>query len=301
MPINDKRLQLATESFLAFREKEREELCGESPAMKGIRPMTTEEKIEVMQAWVDGQPIQVSERAGIWDDCKPVWNWTLYDYRITPTHPPLPAGKRYVPKAERMGAAPEGLMHWGGRVANWTTTGNDEYSWRFPHYCCDNQFEIAPDHPPLPEGKRYIPLDERHGPAPKGLVWWSFDQKDWCDSIVEKTPPYRQDWPAAHYCADIDQDEWKVCEKCGNTLAEGVECCEGDVERCEVTIYDYQLVYTRCGRNLLHVATSDPDFIAYEYSVGGKPVNRVSPRLGEPLVRDEIAAAPVAVLFRRSK
>lgn len=49
---------------------------------------TTVEKIAVMQAWEDGKPIEVRRRSGDdWVTVKrpietPIWDWSLYDYRI---------------------------------------------------------------------------------------------------------------------------------------------------------------------------------------------------------------------------
>lgn len=47
--------------------------------------MNTEEKIEVMQAWVDGETIQVKDCLDVeWRDSDPGWNWVDYDYRVKP-------------------------------------------------------------------------------------------------------------------------------------------------------------------------------------------------------------------------
>lgn len=49
--------------------------------------MTTEEKIAVMQAYVDGKKIQAKTfGADNWMDCivEPSWNWVVYDYRVKP-------------------------------------------------------------------------------------------------------------------------------------------------------------------------------------------------------------------------
>jgi len=47
---------------------------------------TTEEKIAVMQAFVDGKTIQAMDHGyADWDDCpRPVWDWFMTDYRIKP-------------------------------------------------------------------------------------------------------------------------------------------------------------------------------------------------------------------------
>ena len=51
--------------------------------------MNTKQKIEVMQAWLDGKPIQ-RERKGLadWADWsatnEPVWCWSDFNYRIKP-------------------------------------------------------------------------------------------------------------------------------------------------------------------------------------------------------------------------
>lgn len=49
--------------------------------------MTVEEKIEVMQAYVDGKQIQVQmlTPSVMWVDThKPIWDWDTYTYRIKP-------------------------------------------------------------------------------------------------------------------------------------------------------------------------------------------------------------------------
>lgn len=49
--------------------------------------MTTEEKIAVMQAYVDGKKIQVKACCvREWRDCivAPDWDWVSYDYRVKP-------------------------------------------------------------------------------------------------------------------------------------------------------------------------------------------------------------------------
>ena len=49
---------------------------------------TLKEKIEVMQAALDGEEIEVySARGDDWVKTNvPVWNWDNYDYRIKPKH-----------------------------------------------------------------------------------------------------------------------------------------------------------------------------------------------------------------------
>lgn len=44
--------------------------------------------VEVMQAFVDGKTVEVSERHRYQFDKTedPIWNWTRYDYRISPEH-----------------------------------------------------------------------------------------------------------------------------------------------------------------------------------------------------------------------
>lgn len=52
--------------------------------------MTTEEKIEVMQGYIDGKQIQVRYRQyymlSEWSDCTlvPTWDWSTREYRIKP-------------------------------------------------------------------------------------------------------------------------------------------------------------------------------------------------------------------------
>ena len=55
---------------------------------------TLEEKIEVMQACLDGKTIEIFED-GIWNDWKanrqfPDFNWTDFDYRIKPENKQVP-------------------------------------------------------------------------------------------------------------------------------------------------------------------------------------------------------------------
>jgi len=49
--------------------------------------MTTQEKLEVMEGFVEGKKIQWRPKGDIkWDDCVygPDWNWGMNDYRIKP-------------------------------------------------------------------------------------------------------------------------------------------------------------------------------------------------------------------------
>lgn len=55
---------------------------------------TTKEKIAVMQAFVDGKPIEICEVGGNWISLHPdwkgqevCWNWEEYDYRVAPPKP----------------------------------------------------------------------------------------------------------------------------------------------------------------------------------------------------------------------
>ena len=52
---------------------------------------TTKEKIEVMQAYVRGEQVQLLNIDGNWEDIKsPTWSWGLRDYRVKPK-------KKYIP------------------------------------------------------------------------------------------------------------------------------------------------------------------------------------------------------------
>ena len=52
---------------------------------------TTKEKIEVMQAYVRGEQVQLLNIDGNWEDIKsPNWNWCKRDYRVKPK-------KKYIP------------------------------------------------------------------------------------------------------------------------------------------------------------------------------------------------------------
>jgi hypothetical protein len=46
----------------------------------------TKECIAVMQAYVDGDPIQCTHRTGqnAWEEGEPEWQWALYQYRTAP-------------------------------------------------------------------------------------------------------------------------------------------------------------------------------------------------------------------------
>ena len=48
--------------------------------------MTTEEKIEVMQAYARGETIEVSDKgANDWSEIKhPLWGWNSFEYRVRP-------------------------------------------------------------------------------------------------------------------------------------------------------------------------------------------------------------------------
>ena len=48
--------------------------------------MTTEEKIKVMQAHIDGEYIEFRIKGEeVWEDCGiPAWNWQEFEYRIKP-------------------------------------------------------------------------------------------------------------------------------------------------------------------------------------------------------------------------
>lgn len=56
-------------------------------------PMTTAEKIAVMQAFEDGKPIEtLIQRAqhAVWERVDyPLWNWSKYDYRVAVTKPSI--------------------------------------------------------------------------------------------------------------------------------------------------------------------------------------------------------------------
>ncbi len=49
---------------------------------------TTKQKIEVMQAFVDGKPIQYkgNDKWSTWKDMpvEPTWDWNYFDFRIKP-------------------------------------------------------------------------------------------------------------------------------------------------------------------------------------------------------------------------
>ena len=55
----------------------------------------TEEKIEIMQAYVDGRDIEFRSKKNIrgeWSEIpsgrNPHWNWEVFDYRLKPKHQP---------------------------------------------------------------------------------------------------------------------------------------------------------------------------------------------------------------------
>ena len=52
--------------------------------------MNTQEKIEIMQAHLDGAVIQSDAKGDTWSDVgNPVWNWYSIDYRVKP-EPEIP-------------------------------------------------------------------------------------------------------------------------------------------------------------------------------------------------------------------
>jgi hypothetical protein len=60
-----------------------QETCSCNTSPKG----NTREKLAVMQAFLDGQPIQCKLATlsdPNWTDCDPMWNWGTYDYRVKP-------------------------------------------------------------------------------------------------------------------------------------------------------------------------------------------------------------------------
>lgn len=75
--------------------------------------MTTQEKIEVMQGYVDGKQIEyVYKGQSLWRDIeKPSWNWTMFDFRIKPE-------KKYRPYEN----TDEMIADWSRRfrVVNWS-------------------------------------------------------------------------------------------------------------------------------------------------------------------------------------
>lgn len=48
--------------------------------------MTTEEKMEVMKAFIEGKPIQCKrvDYNDDWYDCNPAWDWPTFEYRVKP-------------------------------------------------------------------------------------------------------------------------------------------------------------------------------------------------------------------------
>ena len=45
---------------------------------------TLKEKIEVMQAALDGKEVEYDHGNGFWESCSPTWDWASWDYRIKP-------------------------------------------------------------------------------------------------------------------------------------------------------------------------------------------------------------------------
>lgn len=68
---------------------------------------TTTEKIEIMQAFIEGKEIEVRERwTGEWRDATtPTWNWLANDYRIKPKE----------------------LSMTNRQLAEWLAKGNEQY------------------------------------------------------------------------------------------------------------------------------------------------------------------------------
>lgn len=58
---------------------------------------TTKEMIEVMQAYENGEQIQILDINGIWEDKEyPYWNWAKCDYRVKPKFVPFETAEEFL-------------------------------------------------------------------------------------------------------------------------------------------------------------------------------------------------------------
>jgi len=82
---------------------------------------TTEQMIEVMQAYVDGKPIEVTLPDGHWGEAEslPFWDWIMRDYRIAPLTKPSINWDHVAPEYK------------------WMATDKDGFTWLFSDcpYC----------------------------------------------------------------------------------------------------------------------------------------------------------------------
>ena len=73
--------------------------------------MTTQEMIEVMQAYDRGEEIEMGhtdDDEGEWASVEvPIWNWGVFDYRVKPKEPKFKIGDEIVCKSSRDIANPE--------------------------------------------------------------------------------------------------------------------------------------------------------------------------------------------------
>ena len=66
--------------------------------------MTTQEKIEVMQAYARGEAIEVSDKgADNWSEIKcPLWDWNSFEYRVEPKYGKFKIGDKILYKDEEV-------------------------------------------------------------------------------------------------------------------------------------------------------------------------------------------------------
>lgn len=97
--------------------------------------MTTEEKIEVMQAFLDGKEIQhADKRSGVWMSARnPSWNWADNEYRIKPSFTNY---QLEVMEAYKAGKAIECKEK---TLSKWVDVGNPYWNWK------DIDYRVKPE------------------------------------------------------------------------------------------------------------------------------------------------------------
>lgn len=122
--------------------------------------MNIDEMIEVMQAYVRGEAIEVSDKgADDWSEIKyPLWDWNSFEYRVKPKNRKFGEGDKVIEKDAQM-LSLEGE--------------NNNYIWTVKGYTEDGGIEfkggaIIPEHQVCEE---YVKIDD-------ALWYWEFKMSD---------------------------------------------------------------------------------------------------------------------------
>ena len=133
--------------------------------------MTTEEMIEVMQAYTRGETIEVSGKgADDWSEIKhPLWDWNSFEYRVRPKNRKFEEGDKVIEKDAQM------LM----------LDKHNGYIWTVKGYAEDGGIEfkggaIIPEHQVCEE---YVKIDD-------ALWYWEYkdSQGDYIMLCVDGVP-----------------------------------------------------------------------------------------------------------------